>query len=169
MYQVDEKDRIKKLSDFPKMDTGDPSPIVFSAEGKCLLAYRILHNVDWENTKVEDMEPERVALVDFQHCLSHIFGHPNEEVIRGHPLYSRGLSWYGFFEVENSSWIRRQEQINSVHDRHDREKFLQGLRHFIITLHDSTFECIAEKFELSMYEQPVNIKDEMQRRLPGIN
>jgi hypothetical protein len=168
VYQADEKDKVVELSDFPAMETGDPSPLVFSAEGKCILAYRMRHNVDWANTKVEDIEPERVALIDFQHCLSRMFGHPNEDVIRGHPLYDRGLSWYGFFEVENSSWLRKLEQINSVHEQHDRERFLNGFHHFIFTFHDSTFECIAKKFEVSIYEQPVDIKEEMQRRLPGI-
>jgi hypothetical protein len=39
--------------------------------------------------------------------------------------------------------------MNSVHPQHNRERFLARKRHFIFAFHDSTFECIAEAFEIS--------------------
>ena len=165
MYQVDEKDKVLELGDFPPMETGDPCPSVMSDQSRCVLGYGLRQNVDWNTTKVEEMEPQRVAVVQFNGYVSHIFGTPNEEVISGHPLRGRGLNQYGFFEVENSSWLRAMEKVNSVHERHDKEKFMSAFRHFIITFHDSTFECIARDYDISVFEPPVNVFDEMRKRV----
>jgi len=76
-----------------------------------------------------------------------MFGRPNDEAFHGHPLYSRGLRPYSVFEIDNSSWLRRLEEMNSVHEHHDKEKFLSAYYHFIFAFHDSTFECIADGFD----------------------
>jgi len=39
MYEVDEKDRVVQLGDAPKSDSGAPTPLVFSDEGRVVLAY----------------------------------------------------------------------------------------------------------------------------------
>lgn len=46
-----------------------------------------------------------------------------DEAFRGHPLASRGLHPYAAFRVEDSSWVRRLECMNAVHDSHDPERF----------------------------------------------
>lgn len=81
-----------------------------------------------------------------------MFGGPNDEAFDGHPLAARGLTPYGVFEVKDSSWIRKLERMNSVHPMHNRELFLKRLRHFIFAFHDSTFECVAERFEFDLIE-----------------
>jgi len=43
---------------------------------------------------------------------------------------------------------RRLEGMNSVHPRHSAASFA-GLHHYIITFHDSTFECVAERYTIS--------------------
>lgn len=95
-----------------------------------------------------------MAVVRFESCWAHYFGSPNSEALHGHPLYERGLSFYGIFEVLDSSWIRLMEQRNRVHERHSAAHF-DGLRHFIFTFNDSTFECVAE----SITAQTVTEKD----------
>jgi hypothetical protein len=50
-------------------------------------------------------------------------------------------------DLRNSSWIRSFERMNRVHPRHDPAGF-QRLRHFVVCFHDSTFECVAWRFEL---------------------
>jgi hypothetical protein len=77
-----------------------------------------------------------------------MLGPPNDEALLGHPLAARGLSHYGAYEVIDSSWIRKLERMNSVHDRHDSSRFFKDKRHFVFTFHDSTFECIARGFEV---------------------
>jgi hypothetical protein len=49
---------------------------------------------------------------------------------------------YGAFEVHDSSWIRELQQISN--------RRIEG-RHFILTFHDATFECIAGGFTTSMH------------------
>jgi hypothetical protein len=81
------------------------------------------------------------AVVRFRSA-SFRFGAPNDETLQGHPLWGHGLQLYTPGEVENSSWIRELERINSVHPMHAAESFA-ALRHFVIPFHGSTFECIA--------------------------
>lgn len=91
---------------------------------------------------------EAVGVVRFRAC-AHMFGPPNDEAFGGHPLAGRGLRPYGAFEVVGSSWIRQLERMNSVHERHRPERFAK-LRHFVLSFHDSTFECVAEHFEIAV-------------------
>jgi hypothetical protein len=93
---------------------------------------------------------QEVALVEFRSCQSFMFGAPNDEAFGGHPLADRGLSPYGAFEIENSSWIRQLERMYSVHSHH-RGGWLLTLKHFIFAFHDSTFECVARGLSLSTH------------------
>ena len=89
---------------------------------------------------------ETMAVVRFVGCRAHMFGPPNDEAFAGHPLAGRGLRPYGAFLVQNSSWLRGLERMNAVHPRHNPERFRE-LKHFVLTFHDSTFECIARGAE----------------------
>ncbi len=167
MYQVDEKDKVIELKDVPQSSVGSPLPIVLSNEYKTLLAYLLQDEPNWNNPTAEDFEKsgEPIAIVEFKNRRSLMFGSPNDEAFHGHPLANRGLHSYGFFEVENSSWIRKLERMNSVHEYH-KPKHFEKYKHFVFTFHDSTFECIAEKFEISVHEGSLeNILPEMQKRL----
>lgn len=150
MYNVDELDSIVELRDVPRSDTGAPCPMVLSTEGALLLCYfRQFPLNDDEMKSVgsggEYETDEASLLVEFRLWRAHMFGPPNDEAIRGHPLADRGVRPYGVFEVKNSSWIRGLERMNRVHRLHRPEQF-QDLRHFIFTFHDSTFECVAPDF-----------------------
>lgn len=89
------------------------------------------------------------AVVRFSQVYAHMFGPPNDEAFAGHPLASRGLCPYAAFEVVRSSWLRSLERMNSIHPYHRLEHFAR-YRHFILSFHDSTFECIAESFDVTM-------------------
>ncbi len=87
------------------------------------------------------------AVVSLEACSVTKFGYPNDEALAGHPLYDRGLSGYGVFEVLNSEWIDltvRQNQVSFPATRRG------SGRHFIFTFHDSTFECIAGELNVSI-------------------
>src|SRR5690606_37185003 len=104
----------------------------------------------WDGTSVRVVSytTERpIAIVEFAVCYDLMFGAPNDEAFQGHPLANRGLDPYGAFEVQNSSWIRQLERMNSVHPYHKPERFWTR-RHFIFTFHDSTFECVADGFQV---------------------
>lgn len=88
------------------------------------------------------------AVVEFQGALSTKFGLPNDEALRGHPLHGRGLDFYSIGEVLNFRWAREAERQNRVAFPNARP---WGVRHFVLTFHDSTFECLASglAFELT--------------------
>lgn len=170
MYSIDHQDRVLELKDVPQSDVGAPSPLVLSSERTTLLAYiiqrkpfpfdgRVLTEADIK------MFAQESALVEFNLCQSCMFGAPNDEAFAGHPLESRGLHPYSAFEIQNSSWIRRLEQMNSVHPLH-RGGWLQSLKHFVFAFHDSTFECVAESFTVSRQSCSLeSLLAEMRRRL----
>jgi hypothetical protein len=170
MYQVDDRDKVVKLDDAPQSSVGAPLPVVLSDEHTLLLAYLVqAPTPDWDGTSVRivglETTGERLALVEFLMYRTFMFGSPNDEAFAGHPLASRGLQSYAAFEIQNSSWVRQLERMNSVHPFHRPERF-QRLKHFVFAFHDSTFECVAEAYVISDYE--ASLKDllpEMQRRL----
>lgn len=143
MYEVDDKDKVVKLSHVPEPEAGAPMPVVLAKEGTTVLAYY----------KSAPDYSDPIVVVRFSGCSTHMFGIPNDEAFSGHPLYERGLEYNGIFEIENSSWVRRLEQINSVHEHHNKKAFLEGLRHFIFAFHDSTFECVASGFDVQVEEE----------------
>jgi hypothetical protein len=131
MYLVDDRDQVVQLSEVPEFDPGASAAFVLANDFKLFLAYRAPGDTD-----------DRVIL-EFERARAHYFGSPNDEALTGHPLASRGLTPYRSFEILNSSWIRILEVRNRVHHQHDPTRF-PALRHFILTFHDKTFECVAD-------------------------
>jgi hypothetical protein len=156
MYPVDGRDKVVELENVPQSSVGAPLPIVLSDEHKILLAYIVQDTpADWDGSYVRVVDPstsgEPLALIEFTPYRSFMFGAPNDEAFDGHPLASRGLHPYGAFQIENSSWVRQLERMNSVHPHHTPERF-ERLKHFVFAFHDSTFECVAEGFTVSEHE-----------------
>jgi len=154
MYTVDDHDRVEELLDVPQSSVGAPLPAVVADEQHVFLAYLVeARDPNWNGQTVRIVAPESideiVALVTFVRPYAHQFGPPNDEAFAGHPLAARGLHPYGVFEVVESSWIRRLEGMNAVHPHHHRAKF-DRLRHFVFAFHDSTFECIAQDFQVEV-------------------
>ena len=155
MYEVDDLDSVVEVHDAPKPDIGAPLPHVVADEGRILLAYLVSEpDPTWDGTYVSvvgsDTDNSLVSVVRFEWPYAHMLGPPNDEAFYGHPLARRGLRPYSVFEVLQSSWLRRLERMNSVHPRHDRERFLAGMRHYVFAFHDSTFECIARGYTSSI-------------------
>ena len=147
MYEVDERDIVKEITDVPQSATGAPLPTVIATEDRLDLFYLVqVADPDTDGPKVKSVGPgaekDQIAHIGFDHAYAHMFGPPNDEAFEGHPLASRGLSPYSAWEVLHSSWIRGLDRMNSVHRRHDSSLF-SDLRHFIFAFHDSTFECVA--------------------------
>ena len=96
-----------------------------------------------------ESDEERPAFVRLLSPLMHMFGPPNDEALQGHPLWSRGLDYYGVFRVDQSSLVRGA--MNRVHPRHTGSLF-EGHNHYIFTFHDSTFECVAKSMKFEIVE-----------------
>lgn len=156
MYLVDERDRVIELEGVPQSSVGSPLPIVLSDEFTILLAYMVEDPTPITSEtipRIVDVSTpgESLALVEFKSYHSYMFGGPNDEAFDGHPLAGRGLHPYGAFRVENSSWVRQLERMNSVHPYHNPKRFAE-LTHFVFAFHDSTFECVAKSFTTSEFE-----------------
>ena len=102
-------------------DGGAPLPHVISSGRRTILICRAAdRDPDWDGTRVRlvsptDTEPVGHLEFTFEGCSATRFGGPNDEVLHGHPLSSRGLDGYGVHLVHNSRWIAEEEAINSVH------------------------------------------------------
>ena len=170
MYSIDQRDKVVSLDDVPQSSIGAPLPIILCDEHRLFLAYLLQGDTSgWDGTSVRvvDLESsgEPLALVEFHRRASFMFGAPNDEAFHGHPLYSKGLKPYSAFVIENSSWIRQLEQMNSVHPHHNRARY-QRLKHYVFAFHDSTFACVAESFTVTELSGSLaEILPEMQKRL----
>jgi hypothetical protein len=138
MYEVDDLDEVIPLVEPKRPAAGAPDPFVAANETTVVLGYLPTSSAT---------EDPPYALVRFDRVHAHYLGAPNDEAFEGHPLAKRGLSAYGAYEVRNSSWIRSLERMNQVHPRHDAAAF-RLLRHFVVCFHDSTFECVARRFDV---------------------
>jgi len=157
MYAVDRHDEVEELKDFPQQSVGAPVPLLLADDGELVLAYLL------------ESETDEVAIVEFERIRAHYFGPPNDEALSGHPLYKKGLRFYGVYEVRNSSWVRALERMNRVHPNH-RPGMFSDYRHFIFTFHDTTLECIATGVRAVArlpYVDQASLLEEMRRRLPG--
>ncbi len=143
MYDVDGSDTVIRVTELPQSDVGAPMPALAAAEHHLEVGYI-----------ARPRGEEKIAVVRFGRPYAHFFGPPNDEAFEGHPLAGRGLEPYGAFRIEASSWIRRLERINSVHEYHRPEAFAE-LTHFVLTFHDKTFECVAVSFEFELHPADV--------------
>lgn len=151
-YTVDDRDTVQPLTDFPQSSVGAPMPVVLANEHTVFVAFYLeQRDPNWDGTTCKAVTPdtndEPVAVVRFSRVTAHFFGPPNDEAFGGHPLAARGLHAYGAFEILSSSWIRALERMNSVHPHHRPERF-SNCRYFILTFHDTIFECVARSFSV---------------------
>jgi len=148
MYTVDERDKVVEWDFPPQSSPGSPCPELVASEHQLALAY-YLDDLDTqrygEPAEVDGAEHgDLVAVLRFErapHAYYH--GAPNDEAFSGHPLDARGLGPYGSYEIEDSSWARLLEKMNSVHDAHDPARFMEEIHHRVMSFHDTTFEWVG--------------------------
>lgn len=149
-YTVGASDTVHRLEELPKSCTGAPLPHVIASEHSLHVIYRCAQVPGQRNSSYGTAEnvstgEDLLCVVEFDLVLAHFFGPPNDEAFEGHPLAKRGLEPYGSHEVKSSSWIHAMERMNAVHRSHEASNF-DRYRHFILTFHDSTFECAARGY-----------------------
>ncbi len=156
MYSITSADRPREVTSTPQSSVGAPCPMLLAGEHVLSLAFYLEESrlaPPWSDTWIRPEESgdsdDLCAVVTFSRPYAHMFGPPNDEAFSGHPLAARGLKPYSVFEVENSSWVHSLERMNSVHPYHRPERFVL-LKHFIYSFYDSTFECVAEAFSISL-------------------
>jgi hypothetical protein len=167
MYTIDGADRVTGCVDAPSPDTGAPLPVLLADERRLLLAYMVSDPEKSQGPARLMTQDTRglVALVEFNRPRVHMFGPPDDETFRSHPLADRGLGPYEVFEVLDSSWIRQLARMNKQSPQWSP---YDGMHHFIFAFHDSTFECIAKSLVVNLREGTVrDVMFEMMQRFQG--
>jgi hypothetical protein len=160
--------------DFPvRWSTGAPLPQLLVNDHRALLMFLVsVPDPQWDGSYVTVKDPaseqrESLALVEFKRCVSAKLGSPNDEVFAGHPLAGKGLEGYRAQLVKNSRWLAELQRINSVH-RGYRPDAWRPCNHYVFWFHDTTFECIAEGFEVELHDCSMpELLAEASRRLIG--
>lgn len=141
---------------FPvKWDVGAPLPFLLCNDNRCFLTFYVSEpDPNWDGTSVEVIDPASpevvsLCLVSFKNCVSAKLGHPNDEAQHGHPLQGRGLEGYTAQIVKNSPWVKEVAKTNSVHPCDNPARWA-GVNHYVFWFHDSTFECLAESYQVEL-------------------
>jgi len=145
-----------EITEFPLMDTGAPCPLVLADEHRVVLSYLLR---DFPDDKLS-------AIVSFESVRTHSLGSPSDETQHGHPLWGKGLKHYGVFKIERSPLIHELQRIDSVHPHHRTDVF-QQLNHYIVMMHDSTFECVARSFHFATSDA-YSDQDRAARMIEGL-
>lgn len=148
--------------DFPvKWDVGAPLPFLLCNDYRAFLTFYVREShPDWDGTRVKIVDPKSMqkvslCLVTFKRCISAKLGHPNDEVQSGHPLAGRGLEGYTAQIVKNSPWLQEVRKTNSVHSC-DKPNLWNSVNHYVFWFHDSTFECLAESYEVEVSSETMS-------------
>jgi hypothetical protein len=153
VYPIDERDKVFELPDVPKPCGGAPMPLVVADEDVLLLSYFVM-----QSASAQTEQKASIATIRFDRALMHLLGPPNDEAIKGHPLWKRGLDSYCMYRVDESSLIRRLAAMNYVHPRNNPALY-DDFHHYVFTFHDSTFECVAQSYASVIDE----IRDQSER------
>lgn len=115
-------------------DTGAPLPrLLVGSRHAVVLCYA---NVSSDSSGF-------VMEIRFDGCLSARIGHPNDEVLHGHPLWDFGLVPYEAHIVHNSPLHAEHRRINSAHEHH-RDEAWADLNHYLLVFHDDIVEVLAQ-------------------------
>jgi hypothetical protein len=132
----------------PRWDSGAPLPHLISNGSRAfVVCFASQPDPNWDGTYVTmvspaDASPSAFVVIEIWGCHDVRLGGPNDEAIRGHPLYGKGLAGYRAHEVMNSAWIEDAIKVNSVHPHHSDAPFRQ-LHHYALLFHDETLEALA--------------------------
>lgn len=127
-------------------DAGTPMPVLLSGLRTFVAFYLSARGPASGGTNPPAPDPKLdhgIGVVEFKRMTSIKIGSPNDEVLRGHPLWGSGLEFYSAHEVKNSPWTTELMEADRAHGHFD-ESQSSGRRHFVLTFHDETLECVAK-------------------------
>jgi hypothetical protein len=124
---------------------GTPRPVLLSGLRTFAAFYLSARDpLSGGTNRVRDPQADHgIGVVEFKRMTSLKIGSPDDEILRGHPLWGSGLEFYGAHEVKNSPWVTELMEADRAHEHFDESQWT-GRRHFMLTFHDETLECIAK-------------------------
>ena len=129
-----------------RWDAGAPMPVLLSGLRTFVAFYLGIHDPLFDGTNPHPRHRQAdhgIGVVEFKRVTSVKIGSPNDEVLRGHPLWGSGLEFYSAHEVKSSPWLTELMEVNRAHERFDESQW-SGRHHFMLTFHDETLECVAK-------------------------
>jgi hypothetical protein len=129
-----------------RWDPDTPMPVLLSGLRTFVAFYLSVHDrvFDRTNPRVRDPQSDHgIGIVEFKRVTSVKIASPSDEVLRGHPLWGSGLEFNSAHEVKNSPWITELMEVDRALERFDESQW-SGRRHFMLTFHDETLECVAK-------------------------
>lgn len=116
-------------------DGGAPLPqLITDGSTAVVLCYGQLASQD---------EERHVIRIAFEGCASVRMGHPNDEVLHGHPLWGHGLELYEAHLIHDSPFLAEHRRINAQHAQHS-DAHWDELHHYLLVFHDEVVEVLAE-------------------------
>ena len=134
-----------------------PAEVLLRDGWKTYLLFLAVSKTVQETGYLDDLG---VAIVECVNCSSAKMGYPNDEGLPEHALWNRGLSEIesSIVEISGSQWlaeVRDQKQRSSQRIWGGRGMTwtpnTDSDKHFLVTLKENTFECIAEKLTVVEY------------------
>jgi hypothetical protein len=128
-------------------DTDTPMPVLLSGLRTFVAFYLRSRDSRFDQHDPVGQDPPTdhgIGIVEFKQVTSVKIGSLKDEVLRGHPLWGSGLEHCRAHEVRNSRWIIELMNVNRMHQRFDESRW-SGARHYVLTFHDETFECVARR------------------------
>jgi hypothetical protein len=108
-----------------------PVPVLLSGLRTFVAFYLSVRDPPSDGTSPRGRDPQAdhgIGVVEFKRMTSVKVGSPNDEVLRGHPLWGCGLEFYSAHEVMNSPWITELMEVDRAQE------------HF----EESQLECVAK-------------------------
>jgi hypothetical protein len=128
-----QEDQVVLLDSVPHPAADAAEPFIVASDRRVILAYPIAE-ADFERFGPFDPDDDPFCAVLFPDTVFHRLGPPAERDLDIHPLAAHGLLGYSVHEVVNSSLTAEIAAVASAGSMS---------RHFVITFHGSTFECVA--------------------------
>ena len=62
------------------------------------------------------------------------------------------MSYYSAHVIAHSRWLAEAENINKVHRHYNPDRW-KTRKHYLLTFHDETFECLASGYKIEVFRE----------------
>lgn len=143
-----------KLLDDISIDPGASSPRIICSDDILFILFYTKEEITEDHIEPKGrntFQQSQISIIRFDHYFSHKYGLPNDETFHHHTLYSKGLKFYRGQYARDSHWLKETIKTMSSHPYFDKSS-IEGLKHYIFSFKEGTFECLATGYEIAIKE-----------------
>lgn len=108
---------------------------------KVFTEIKLIANFNYAFVEIGELKIKFVGVEELK------LGGINDEVFESHAFKGKGMDLCGGFIINNSSWKKKLQKQNSIHNCYD-EGYWKKLNHFVIRVKDGEFSCIAKDWRV---------------------